>query len=413
MTRFGQARFRFMRISILSPRLPPATCGVGDHACRLAAAFINAGCEVGLIHFEARADLATNLAADLGAESTAVPAPLPGDAVHHWDGSSGSLHECVSAQGAQWLWVQLSAYGYSRFGAPIGLGRALARLRRRRPGLRIALYLHETHCQPHQLGFKGPVLHHVQKHAVGRIARMADLAFTSIARYAHQVMADYAVAADRVIRLPIGPNVPTVELDEAQRRCSRADLGWARGERIGVCFGLVSSQVRALTGARGCLEAGLGSGQLSRLVCVGGSEDEPIGELLRWREHFAGYGPADLLGPQPAPRVGELLACADVAVAAVGSDLLGKSGAFAAYASAGLAVIIPGLIDENDVPGHGLGLFPADSFTWTSQEMRAMESARDSMRQFARAHYDWSAIGRTALDALAAVDEVADGSVVA
>src|SRR5437868_1904635 len=88
-------------------------------------------------------------------EPSRSDSPLPSESVAHWAGTTESLLRCVSAQRAEWLWVQLSSYGYSRWGAPLQLSRTLRALQRRMPKVLIAVCAHETHCQPHQLGYKG------------------------------------------------------------------------------------------------------------------------------------------------------------------------------------------------------------------------------------------------------------------
>ena len=88
-----------MRVSFLTPRLPPAICGLADHTRFLAEAMIRQGVDAGFIHRDATAD----------------PAPtLPGP-VGFWDDRPGSLVRHAQDQATDWLWVQLSGYGYSRW----------------------------------------------------------------------------------------------------------------------------------------------------------------------------------------------------------------------------------------------------------------------------------------------------------
>src|SRR5262249_51848302 len=117
-----------MRITFLAPRLPPAVCGVADHTRFLAEAMAGQGVEVGFLHREPVAG---------------GPEPMLGP-VLNWDGGARALEECIAKQAPDWLWIQFSNYGYSRWGAPYCLGRDLRRLRSRMPGLCIAIYLHET-----------------------------------------------------------------------------------------------------------------------------------------------------------------------------------------------------------------------------------------------------------------------------
>src|SRR5262249_52693088 len=152
-----------MRITFLAPRLPPAVCGVADHTLLLAEAMIGEGAEVSFIHRE---------------PFTGTAQSLPGP-VCRWEGGAEALAACLARQEADWLWVQFSNYGYSRFGAPYRLWRELKQFRQRMPNVRIALYMHETHCLPPQLGVKGPILSPWQRYTVGAVTRLGDLIFVS------------------------------------------------------------------------------------------------------------------------------------------------------------------------------------------------------------------------------------------
>src|SRR5207248_3135055 len=101
-----------MRISFLAPSLPPAVCGIADHTQHLAEAMRGEGVEVGFIHCQPR-----------GTEDS-----LPEGPVDRWKGGARDLQRCVLRQNPDWLWIQLSSYGFSRLGAPLRLGRAIATL---------------------------------------------------------------------------------------------------------------------------------------------------------------------------------------------------------------------------------------------------------------------------------------------
>jgi hypothetical protein len=72
--------------------------------------------------------------------SSELASPLPGAPASHWDGRARDLTRCVLQRQTDWLWIQLSGYGYSLWGAPFTLGRAAATL-----GIVVCVY--ETHCQ--------------------------------------------------------------------------------------------------------------------------------------------------------------------------------------------------------------------------------------------------------------------------
>ena len=149
---------------------------------------------------------------------------LPPGPVDRWADSAASLRDCVRRQRPDWLWIQLSGYGYSRWGAAFGLARALRALRRALPELAVTVYAHETHCQPSQLGRKGIWLSPWQRYTAGAMVRQADLVFTSMAKYVRQVIHDYGVRPERVVRLPLGPNVPQICFTASERARLRQTL---------------------------------------------------------------------------------------------------------------------------------------------------------------------------------------------
>lgn len=321
-------------------------------------------------------------------------APLPGPA-HYWDSSAVDLAAFLRAQNADWLWVQLSAYGYSRWGAPYRLGKALASIKRQLPGLRLAVYLHETHCDAGQLGWKGPVLSPWQKHTVGRVARLADVVFTSTRLWRERALASYGLSPERVILLPIGSNLPRVVLSPEQRAAERQARGWGANEAIGVIFGSFPIQQRALERFEPLLRAGRASGRLDRVVCIGGDQADPPLELRRWQERLP--GPLDILGHRPAGEVATVLACCDYGFPATPRCLLEKSGGFAAFAEAGLAVIAitaPYPDTSDDLP------------VITASEWNQINAGRQSglgaqLQELANHKYSWNRLAQRALAHLA------------
>ena len=101
-----------MRVSFLTPRLPPFPCGVGDHTAMLARAVAALDVRVAFIY----------------RQGTTVAEDMLDGPVSHWKGGRTALLKCVSEQAPDWLWIQLSGYGYSRCGAPYRLGRVLVHL---------------------------------------------------------------------------------------------------------------------------------------------------------------------------------------------------------------------------------------------------------------------------------------------
>lgn len=377
-----------MRISFLSPRLPPATCGVGDHTAHLAEAIATLGADVAFIY---RQPMPT------------APRKLNGP-VSQWQGGSRSLLPCIAEQAPEWLWVQLSGYGYSRCGAPYRLGRALAHVRRALPELGVAVCVHETHCQPHQLGQKGFLLSPWQRHTVGRVTRLADLVLPTNRAWLERVIHEYAVPADRVTLMPIGSNVPPVHWTPGERAQRRQGLGWRHTDVVAVLFGSYPSQVQALVRFETLLAQGIQQRYLDKIVCVGGQSPAQVQALdpSHWAQRL---GCADnrlqVLGPRPAQEVGEILACADLALAPTPRSLLGKSGVFMAFAAAGLPVIV-----FDDQPADMSArpdewpIFPSRQWQWGLVRSKALAESGKALQMRYQKMCDWPVIAQRALTLL-------------
>jgi hypothetical protein len=375
-----------MRVTFLSPRLPPAVCGLADHTKWLASAMARARVEVGFIHYQ----------------SQPLVCDLPNGPIDFWGDSRSGLEACLGRHRPDWLWVQLSGYGYSRWGAPYQLMRALMRVRRRLPDLRLAVCVHETHCRPDQLGCKGPVLARWQRHTAANVVRLGHLVFPTIGPYRDCVVDEYGVKAHRVLQLPIASNIPAVKLTAAQRERARQTLDWQADETVAVTFGSVATQLRALQWFEPLLARGLREGHLHRVVCLGGEQPEVPPELNAWRERPPFAGAFQALGRQPADRVGEILACSDFAFLPTCRNFIEKSGAFMACAAAGLAVLVP-----PSAPGRAglsplLPIIPAEGWDWQRATSSEVARLRRDLLEHAQRHYDWDAIARTALARMAA-----------
>jgi hypothetical protein len=325
---------------------------------------------------------------------------FPPGPLDYWNPRTDRLINCVARQRPDWLWVQLSGYGYSRWGAPYRLGRSLAAIRAKLPDVRLAICVHETHCQPGQLGIKGPLLSAWQRRTVARIVRLGDIVFPSILPYMVQVIRDYEVCPSRVVRLPIGSNVPTVALTNGDRANTRRSLGWGEDETVAVTFGTFSTQLRALQGFETLLRDGLEQGKLDRVVFIGGEQPQVPAEFSRRIMQMQRPGAFQILGPQPARRIGEILACADFAFVRTPRHMLEKSGAFIAFAMSGLAVLTKCRESSDELCKEGLPVLSAETWDWREAQSQRIIEVRHSLRQHAHANYSWGAIARRALAAM-------------
>jgi hypothetical protein len=81
-----------MRVSFLTPRLPPQACGLADHTKLFVQAMATQGACFGVIHCEPLQE---------GGD-------LPARPVDHWNVGVMPLRICIARQAPDWLWVQLS-----------------------------------------------------------------------------------------------------------------------------------------------------------------------------------------------------------------------------------------------------------------------------------------------------------------
>jgi hypothetical protein len=258
---------------------------------------------------------------------------------------------------------------------------------------------HETHCEPQQLGRKGRLLSRWQCYTVGAVVRQADLVFTSTPRYTHRITQDYHIPPEKVRRLPIGSNLPTVSLTPERRARLRQELGWRPGELVAVTFGSFASQLRALRSCGTHLARGVHSGQLDRITCIGGSGPVPP-QLADWARGLARPEALTVLGYQSDQRIAEILACCDFGFSAYPPALLGKSGVFSAFAGAGLAVLVAGgsIGDQSEI--EALPFIPTESWDWSQARSPEVERLRQAITEYARDNLDWPVIARRALAAL-------------
>jgi hypothetical protein len=268
----------------------------------------------------------------------------------------------------------------------------------------LAVCVHETHCQPHQLGKKGLLLSRWQRYTNGGVTRLADLVLPTIRPWQERVIREYAVPPHKVALLPIGSNIPPVRVSAAEREELRRKLGWRNSETVGVIFGSYPSQVQALERFETLLMQGVQEGYLDRIVCLGGEGPAHAQDLepSHWAERL-GCAPNqfEVLGPRPAQAVGEVLACCDLALAPTSRRLLGKSGAFMAFAAAGLPVIgyedAPPLsaTDSDDWP-----VFSSQQWQWGLVRSEAVRESGKALQMRYQKSHDWPVIARRALTLL-------------
>jgi hypothetical protein len=315
-----------MHITFLTPNLPPMVCGLADHARLLGTALARRGYEVSIVARRGDA-CAQNGARWIG--PTAI-----------WNGTPRGLVRLLGQVRPDWLWVQLSGYGYSRFGAPWKLSRALKAVRRRYRESRLAVCVHETYCQPGQLGRKGFLLSPWQRFTVGQILKLGDLVLPTIPRYLDQCLHEYRLPPARLQLLPVAATIAAARLEGEQRNRLRRELGLTPSDRVAVTFGRWNSQRMALEQFGPVVHRAITEGSLSSVVAVGGETSTPpawVGEFLS-KPPWAGR--LRVLGNQVPERVAEIIAVADVGLVPTPWPVWEKSTAARAFEQAGLTLWI-------------------------------------------------------------------------
>jgi hypothetical protein len=273
------------------------------------------------------------------------------------------------------------------------------------PQVRLAICVHETHCQPGQLGRKGPLLSPWQQYTNGRVARLGDVVFPTIPRWQQRVIDEYHVSPQKVMVLPIGSNIPAAMLAPDERSRLRRQMGWRDDEIIAVAFGQYVTQLRALEQFEGLLLQGLLEKHLNRVICVGGEQPDAPQELVALSRAFPS-GACEVLGPRPAREIGRILECCDLALAATSGAAVKKSGAFMAFAGAGLPVLVHHMGVHGPLDDQNLPVLSADSWEWRQARSPHVCEVGRALRKHAEAEYGWDAIARAALGRLRSPDGV-------
>ncbi len=371
-----------MVLTFLTPRLPPCVCGVGDHTVHMADAMRDMVSSVTAIVLHSQPQRSGNVF----------------DRIDRWNGRSAALAALLRDHATDLLWIQYSGYGFGYQGIPWFLIRAIKSLRQRP---KIAIYFHEIHCSPHQLGWKGRLLSPLQKQLGKALANTADVIFTSNELYRQTIQRDYSVPSNRVALLPLGSNIPVPVVDERDRQRWREELGWDRHDCVAVCFGSVGGQRKVLRRNRDVLLAAIREGRVNRVVCIGGELSTRRDDVLLSIDDEIAEA-ATVMGHQSAENVAKILVAADVALMGYPFERFGKSGVFMSYALAGLPTVVSDGLPPDEVMFRGARLLHAQDLDQLGNAVSDIE-ARIARQQQAAEEFSWSSIAHSALDAVNSV----------
>jgi len=282
-------------IAIVAPTYPPDRCGVGDHTGMLTAALAAEG---------VRVDVYTTR----GSERTALP---PGVSVHplvaSWSiASMRRLAADVANGHPDMVLIQYVPFLYARHGVGFAVP-VLAWLLRRR-GLMVTTVVHEPYV---------PLWTNARSFARGLAQRaMLVMLMLASARVAvttrfwqHELRRWLPWRGRRIVRIPVGSNIPLSPISADERSALRTHLGCAQGDVVLTFFGslhgtkllglivrsvahlqsaglpavllIIGQEAHALAGV--AAEAGLTPGTV---VCTGYGSPEDVSRWLQCGDLF-------------------------------------------------------------------------------------------------------------------------------
>ena len=232
-----------MRIGLISAALPPRLDGIGDYTARLA---------VELAH-------ENHVTVWTGADGPVDP--LPGVTIRPSfqplrPASCRRLCRAVQAEPPDWLVLQYSPFSFGPRGFNLHLPLALRGLRRRCPGLRQAIMVHEPFVPSTSLKFR--MMATYQRLQLALLGRGADLVSFSVERWAARYR--HWFPGRRVAHLPVGSCIPDTGRGEGAvpptRGVTLGFFGTAHASRLLDYTAAAASAVREAGHLRGVLYLG-------------------------------------------------------------------------------------------------------------------------------------------------------------
>jgi hypothetical protein len=233
---------------------------------------------------------------------------------------ASTLHSLSSEIRPQAVLLHYSGYGYQKRGVPSWLVHGL-RTWRRRSNIPLITVFHELYAtgKPWQSSFW---LSSVQKGIAGRILRMSSKAITPTRRQRELLSRLQPATGIEIASMPVLSNVGELGCGPQPhaRAATAAVFGLAGVE--GRLYGIYRQHIERLVRAL----------RIEKLI--------DIGQRLSATPTALGGVPVKAMGVTPPHVVGELLQDARLGFLAYPTDLLGKSGVFAAYAAHGVVPIV-------------------------------------------------------------------------
>ena len=231
------------------------------------------------------------------------PDPIPGVTVEtvfaaDKPRSVWNIARAVAADPPDWVLLQYNPFSYGKWGCNLHLPRMLTQLKKRHPGIRIAVMAHETFV-PLGVTWQFQVMSLWQRPQFAALSRLADALFFSIEAWAKPYAQKFP--GKPVVHLPVGSNIPRVPITRAE---ARARLGLPDTTLVLGVFGAMHPS-RLMDWVRDAAEAVCATGQEMVVLYIG-----PDGEAVR---HLLGSLPLIVgNGPLPAEEVSRRFAAMDI-----------------------------------------------------------------------------------------------------
>ena len=297
-----------MKIHIIAAALPPRLDGIGDYTALLAAEL-------------AHSATVTVLTAQTD------PDPIPGVMVEtvfaaNEPRSVWNIARAVAADPPDWVLLQYNPFSYGKWGCNLHLPLMLALLKKRLPGVRIAVMAHETFV-PLGVSRQFMVMTLWQRPQFAVLSRTADALFFSIEAWAKPYAAKFP--GKPVVHLPVGSNIPRVPITRAE---ARARLGIPDTTLVLGVFGAMHPS-RLMDWVRDAAEAVCATGQEMVVLYIG-----PDGEAVR---RLLGSLPLIADGPLSSSEISRRFAAMDVFLSPFSDGLSTRRGSFMTSLQHGVA----------------------------------------------------------------------------
>ena len=221
--------------------------------------------------------------------------------------------------------VQYSAYGFSAYGYPRWLIKALIEWKKQSRGF-LGVMFHEIWTF-WPIWNKNYLLQNLHRRDLGQLLQVADAVFTSTPSQAEHLTALSPQCAVQV--LPVGTNVRVIESNDEEREPGAA-----------VLFGLQRLRIRTLKKMLPELKALAAAGVITKVVTAGAGRstegDDQESALLMDLDLSNGF---DQRGPLPEEKISEQLSTSAFGISAQDELSIMKSSTLMAYAAHGLNVI--------------------------------------------------------------------------